>query len=582
MPSLGRKGREMNKNLNHNYPLYEIEYFKDFKEMIIQRVKAHPDRDVFRFTVNKQDRHVTYKEHFDNMNALGTAIAHEGLHGKHIAMVGENCYEWALTQITVLASDNVYVPIDKELPLTDLLNVINHSDSVMIFCTGSFVKVLNENRDKIPNAKWFIVYRPKEELPEGFIDAETFIEKGRKLVEAGDTSYTSQEPEDLGLGEIVYTSGTTGAPKGVMLSRHNLVSSVYYGMQTMTVFDVGLSVLPYNHTYEGTCDLLVSQHKGATLCINENLRTVADNLKKYQPEYVMLVPLFVETFYKRIWKTLEKQGKADLVRKMMKLSNGLRKIGIDLRATIFKQIRDVFGGKMIMIVCGGAPIRPEIAEFFDAIGICLNNGYGITECSPLLSCNRQFYNNFRSVGVPLSCVQVRIEDPNEDGEGEIVVKGDIVMMGYYKNEEATKEVMTEDGWFSTGDYGKMIGDQLFITGRKKNLIVLKNGKNVYPEEIEDYIAGVDGVEELMVYSNIDENGDEINLCAEIYPSPEFAENKDDEELKKYFKSKIVEVLRSLPSYKQIANIVIRREEFPHTTSRKIKRMEVLKEKRSRE
>ena len=569
----------MNKDLKHNYPLYEVKEFKDFKDMIWQHASAEPDKIAFRYTVNKEDRQVTYKEHFENMNAMGTALANAGYHGIHIAMVGENCYEWALMQVTVLASDNVYVPIDKELPMTDLLNVINHSDSKVVFCTGSFAKALHENRSSIPGVEKIYVFRPKEELPEGLYDAHEFMEEGRKLLLAGDTSYTSQEPEDLGLGELVYTSGTTGAPKGVMLSRHNLWASVYYGLMEMKVFDVGLSVLPYNHTYESTCDLLVSQHYGATICINENLKTVADNLKKYKPEYVMLVPLFVETFYKKIWKTLEKTGKAKLVRNMMKLSNGMRKVGIDLRHKIFKQVLDVFGGNMIMIVCGGAPIRPEIAAFFDAIGISLINGYGITECSPLLSCNRQFYNNFRSVGVPLPCVQVRIEDPNEEGEGEIVVKGDIVMMGYYKNEEATNEVLSEDGWFATGDYGKMINDQLFITGRKKNLIVLKNGKNVYPEEIEDYIAGVEGVEELMVYSNIDENGDEVSLCAEILPAEDFAKGKTEEELLKYFKAQCREVCASLPSYKQIANVVIRKEEFPHTTSKKIRRMEVLKARR---
>ena len=569
----------MNKDLKHNYPLYEVKEFIDFKDMIWQHAEREPNKVAFRYTVNKEDRQVTYKQHYENMNAMGTALADAGYHGIHIAMVGENCYEWALMQITVLASDNVYVPIDKELPMTDLLNVINHSDSKVVFCTGSFAKSLAENRDKIPNVDKIFVFRAKEELPEGLFSAEEFMENGRELYVGGNRSYVDQKPADLELGELVYTSGTTGAPKGVMLSRHNLWASVYYGLMEMRVFDVGLSVLPYNHTYESTCDLLVSQHFGSTICINESLKTVADNLKKYKPEYVMLVPLFVETFYKKIWKTLEKSGKADLVRKMMKVSNGLRKVGIDVRKKLFKQILEVFGGNMIMIVCGGAPIRPEIAAFFDAIGISLINGYGITECAPLLSCNRQYYNDFRSVGVPLPCVQVRIEDPNEEGEGEIVVKGDIVMMGYYKNEEATKEVLTEDGWFATGDYGKMVRDQLFITGRKKNLIVLKNGKNVYPEEIEDYIMSVEGVEEVIVYSNVDENGDEVSLCAEIYPAEDFAKGKSEDEMLKYFKAQCREVCASLPSYKQIANVVIRKEEFPHTTSRKIKRMEVLKERR---
>lgn len=561
----------MNKNLNHNYPLYEIEPFKDFKEMIAKRVLAHPDKVAFRFTENKEDKTVTYKQHQENINALGTAIVHAGFTNEHIAMVGENCYEWILTQITVLGSDNAYVPVDKELPLVDLLNVINHSDASLVFCTGVFAKCLAENRDKLPGVKKFVCYRPKDELPEGFIDAKDFMEEGRKLLESGDTCYTSIQPDDAGLGEIVYTSGTTGAPKGVMLSKHNLISSIYYGMMTMTVFDVGLSVLPYNHTYESTCDILVSQHKGATLCINENLKTVASNLTKYKPEYVMLVPLFVENFYKKIWKNIEKQGKTDKVRKAMKLSKTLRKFGIDLRAKIFKEIRDVFGGNMIMVVCGGAPIRPELAEFFDAIGICLNNGYGITECSPLLSCNRQFYNNFRSVGVPLSCTEVRIEDPNEEGEGEIVVKGDIVMMGYYKEPEKTKEVLSDDGWFATGDYGKIVGDQLFITGRKKNLIVLKNGKNVYPEEIEEYIQGIDEIEEVVVYSIKDEDGSEVSLCAELYPDQVFASTKSPSELEKYLFQRIDEATKDLPGYKHIAQIKIRNIEFPKTTSRKIKR-----------
>jgi len=561
----------MNKNYKKNYPLYEIESFSDFREMIDQRVLAHPDKTAFMFTVNKQDRTVSYREHADNMNALGTAIADLGLHDSKIAMVGENCYEWILAQITVLASDNAFVPVDKELPLKDLVNVINHSDSELVLCTGSFAKCLYENRDRLPHVKHFVVFRLKDELPDGFIDGDVFMSKGRELLKAGSTVYTGQKPDMNSLGELVYTSGTTGDPKGVMLSKNNLMASVYYGMMQMTVFTKALSVLPYNHTYESTCDILVSQHKGSTVCINENLKTVADNLKKYKPDYVMLVPLFVENFYKKIWKNIEKQGKAESVKKAIKLSNNLRKIGIDIRKKLFKDILDVFGGNLIMIVCGGAPIRPELASFFDGIGINLINGYGITECSPLLSCNRLCYNNFRSVGVPLSCVSVRIEDPNEEGEGEIVVKGDIVMQGYYKELEKTKEVLSDDGWFATGDYGKMVNDQLFITGRKKNLIVLKNGKNVYPEEIEEYISGIENVEENVVYAVKDEDGSEIGLCAEIYPDQIFASGKSKEELTEIFCKAIDEAVKDLPGYKHIQKVKIRNIEFPKTTSRKIKR-----------
>ena len=555
-----------------NYPYYKVEPFKDFKDMIEQRVQAHPDHAAFMFTENKQDITVSYKEFQTQINSLGTAIADLGVHGKKIAMVSENSYYWVLTYLTVLGSDNVYIPMDKELPLTDLLNVLNHSDTELIFCSPAYAGVLAENREKLPNVTHIYCYNTKGgDLPEGVEDAKEFMAKGKALLDAGNAIYTSQEPADMELGEIVYTSGTTGAPKGVMLSRHNLVSSVYYGMMVSKVYTKCLAVLPFNHTYEGVCDLLVSLHNGNTICVNENLRTVAPNLVKYQPDYVMLVPLFVETFYKKIMKGIEKQGKLKKVQTGIKLSNFLRKIGIDKRRTIFKDIHAIFGGNLIKIVCGGAPNKPEIADFFDAIGIDLINGYGITECSPLVCANRDYYNVPRSVGPKLPCIDIEIRDKNEDDEGEIFVKGDIVMMGYYKDPELTKEVLSDDGWFATGDYGKIVGDLLYITGRKKYLIVLTNGKNVYPEEIEEYIQRVEGTEEVVVYAIKDDKGNETGLCAEIYPETEFAEGKTDEELIKIFSEKVETALADLPAYKHVRDIVIRHEEFPKTTSRKIKR-----------
>ena len=555
---------------NERHPLHSVEPFGDFKEMIAQQVEKNPDAIAYRYTVKKEDRTKTFREFQADVNALGTGLTEMGIHGSHIAMVGENCYSWIVTYLTVLGSDNVYIPADKELPFGELINVIEHSDAEYVFTTRSFEAKFRENADKMPWIKKFIIYDPKETAEGRFMAAEELMAMGRKALEGGNTAYIDEKPVDEDLGVIVYTSGTTGKAKGVMLSRHNLRSCVYYGMMVSSVMPISLSVLPYNHTYESTCDILVCLHHGATVCINENLRTVADNLKKYNPYIVMLVPLFVENFYKKIWKTLEKSGKAETVRKLLKLSAGLRKVHIDLRKVLFKDLRAVFGTNIKKIVCGGAPIRSDVASFFDGIGIDLCNGYGITECSPLVSANMDNYNDYRSVGCLLPCIDVEIREPNAEGEGLIFVKGDTVMMGYYKNPEETAKVLS-DGWFNTGDYGKIVDDKLFITGREKNLIVLKNGKNVYPEEIESYIAVIPEISEIVVYSLKDEQGNEVALCAEIYPEISYAAGREKQEMQKYFLEEIEKINVDLPIYKQVHTVRIRTTEFPKTASRKIKR-----------
>ena len=555
---------------NEKHPLHIIEPFGDFKELIARQVEKHPDAIAYRYTVKKEDKTRTFKEFQEDVNALGTGLTGLGIHKSHIAMAGENCYSWILTYLTVLGSDNVYIPVDKELPFPELINVIGHSDAEYVFTTRSFEAKFRENADKMPQVKYFIVYDMKGPGEGRFLSAEALMAQGHRALEEGDRTYLDEKPEDDGLGVIVYTSGTTGKAKGVMLSRHNVRSCVYYGMQVSNVMPVSLSVLPYNHTYETNCDILPCLHYGATVCINESLRTVADNLKKYDPYIVMLVPLFVENFYKKIWKNLEKTGKADTVRKLLRLSAGLRKVGIDLRRLLFKDLRAVFGKNIRKIVCGGAPIRSDIASFFDGIGIDLCNGYGITECSPLVSANMDNYNDYRSVGCLLPCLDVEIRDPNADGEGLIYIKGDTVMMGYYKNPEETAKVLS-GGWFNTGDYGKITDDKLFITGREKNLIVLKNGKNVYPEEIESYIGVIPEIGELVVYSLRDEQGNEVALCAEIYPEISYAAGREKQEMQKYFLEEIEKINEGLPVYKQVHTVRIRTTEFPKTASRKIKR-----------
>lgn len=562
---------------NKNYPLYEVSPLTDFKDMLRQAVEQDGDKIAFRYFRDyaaKEIRDVTYNEFKRETEELGTGLASIGITDAHVAMVSENRYEWILTYLTVLNSEGVYIPVDKELPFNELMNILAHSDTKVVFFSKHYEQKFRENAASLPWIKYFVgIDLAPEDSDERFISMGALMMRGAELLNAGDTTYLSLQPKDEELKMLVYTSGTTGTSKGVMLSLHNLVSSVYYGLQISTVYDTDLSVLPYNHTYEAVCGILVSLHHHSTICINDSLRHVADNLKLFKPDYIMLVPLFVENLYKKIQNTLEATGKAKLINTMIATSNGMRRMGIDMRKKLFKPIHDVFGGRLIKIVCGGAPIRPELAAFFDAIGINLINGYGITECSPLVSANRDYYNNYRSVGVHLPCIEVKIDEPNEAGEGEIMVKGDIVMMGYYKKPDVTAEVLSEDGWFRTGDYGRLNDEgQLFITGRKKNLIVLKNGKNVYPEEIEEYLSGIPYVEEVVVYAVKNESGEETALCAEIFPNEELFAGKTQEERHAAIKSAVEELNKTLPPYKKILKIKLRATEFEKTTSKKIRRV----------
>lgn len=554
---------------NQNYPLYEVVKFNDFKEMLELAEKNAGGNIAFKYrgagdTINE----VSYSRFIKETKSIGTALADLNMADKHIAIVSENSYKWVTVYLSALNSSGVFIPIDKDLPLTDILNIAKECD--VLFFSKKYEEDLRKNLDKIPNVKHFIGLDLNEDT-DNFLSYNKFLTKGRTLLEGGDKRYTDIKTEPELMKMIVYTSGTTGMAKGVMLSTKNLVSGVYYGLQVSTVFDTCLSVLPYHHTYESVCGLLVSLHMHSTICINDNLKNVLKNLQLFKPSYILLVPAFAELFYSRIWSTAEKEKKSGALKKLIKISSALRKCGIDMRSVFFKSIRAAFGGRLIKIVSGGAPIRPEIGEFFDAIGINLINGYGITECSPLVSANRDYYNDSSTVGIKLPCCEIKLDDINEDGNGEICVKGDIVMLGYYNNPEETAKVL-HDGWFSTGDYGIINEEgQLKITGRKKNLIVLSNGKNVYPEEIENYILSVPYVSEVVVTSIRNEYGEESALCAEIFPNSEKLEEMHIEDPLEAIKSEVKKACIPLPSYKHIAKIVLRTEPFAKTTSNKIKR-----------
>ena len=551
------------------YNYYDVPMVSDMEEMIALALKECPQKIVYKYKVRDEIHSLTYEAFVNRVYSLGAYLAANGEKAGRIACLGANSVNWITAYFTALRSSGVFIPLDKELPEKDLVHLLNDSKATVLFYDKRYEKMLKENLGLLVGVKLFIGF-DRTENEDNFVSFEKVLDEGAALDKA---EYLACKSEPDAMKMLVYTSGTTGMSKGVMLSEKNLMSCVCYGLQVSTVFDVGLSVLPYSHTYESVADLLVSFHHHSTLCINESLKAVLKNLQTYQPEYIYIVPAIAELFVTRITREIEKQGKAAMFDKLIKMSNFLRKIGIDKRRTFFSTIHKNFGGKLKKIVCGGAAIRPEVGEFFDNIGISLINGYGITECSPLVCANHDAANDYHTAGIKLRCIDWRIDDPDEDGIGEICIKGDTVMLGYYNRPDLTAEVI-KDGWFYTGDYGYINSrEQLVICGRKKNVIVLDNGKNIYPEEIEGYIQGIDFVTEVVVFGEQNEaSGNAKSLVAEVFLS----ENKTSAEVLKSIK----DACKELPIYKQITNVKIRDREFEKTTSNKIKRFVNDKTKRN--
>lgn len=559
--------------MSKNYALNKVTKVNSIREMLELAVKEAGEKNAFEYRdENQSDKivKVTYKEFNNDTEELGTALASIGMADKHIAMIGENSYKWLTVYLTVLKSTGVFIPIDRELPCKDIINVLKHSDSEVLFYSEKYEKWINEIKENVPNIKFFIGLNRKEH-DGNILSYDIFKENGKNVLNQGSKIYTDLKDDENKLKLLVYTSGTTGQPKGVMLTEHNLISVVYYGLQVADIGEKCLSVLPYHHTYEAVAGILVELHHHSCICINDSLKNVLKNLQLFKPDFIYVVPAFTEVFYKNIWNTAQKSGKDKALKKLIPISNGLRAAGIDLRQKLFKSIHDAFGGNLKEIICGGAPIRPEIGKFFNDIGITLLNGYGITECSPLVSVNRVKFNDSYTVGVVLPCCEIKLENVNSDGDGEICVKGDIVMQGYYKDAEKTARVL-KNGWFNTEDYGSINKKgQLVINGRKKNLIVLDNGKNIYPEEIENYILSIPYVQEVVVKAKKNKNGQEVSLLAEVFLNKEKVNEMKAENIKEILKKDIFEACKELPAYKRITEIEIRKTEFEKTTTNKIKR-----------
>jgi len=557
--------------MRKEFKQYEVEEFTSLRQAVKRHVDRHGDRAAFKFREKKEIKTVTYREFYNDSLYLGNALLTRSFIDRHVACIGDNCYRWLVVHFTMMNSNGVYVPLDRQLPKQDIVTVLNHSDSEVLFFTKKYIKVLDEIREELPNIKMFVCLDAAAE--EGkYLSFDDLMAEGKALVDLGFNEYEKIKGDTDAMRLLVYTSGTTGMAKGVMLSERNVMTCINTGLRLTRLYDRAISLLPYHHTYEGI-GLIAELACGVTIFINDSMKNILKNFEEFKPETAFLVPAHLEAFYKRIQKAIGK--KKLLIDGMIALSNGLRKCGIDLRRKMFGMILEPFGGELKKVISGGAPIRPEIADFFEAIGVTVVNGYGITECSPLVAITREGYDDCYTAGVPIGSVKVKIKDPDENGIGEVLVKGTSVMLGYYKNQQATDRVM-EDGWFNTEDLGMIDeGGRLKITGRSKNLIVLRNGKNIFPEEIENYILSLPYVAEAAVTAWHDESGEETGLCAHIYLDPQ-SEMATDSDREAKVRDDVTRVTKVLPIYKQVSRINIRKEEFIKTTTNKIKRNEIEK------
>ena len=564
-------------NRNKSYPLYETTVFRDFRVMVEQSAENFPDKPAISYKKSPRDAEtvrVTYSESRDNIRNLGTEEIALGLRDKKVAIVGGASVGWIYSYFSLMAIGAVTVPLDKEMPAPDLAATIDRASSYAIFYGAEIGGKLSHLKANT-KAELYVCING-DPIDEGDLALADLIEAGGKKFADGDNSYYDYEIDPDRLATIVFTSGTTGKGKGVMLSQTNIVTDMTQGMYLFDITRKTLNVLPPHHTFGSTVNYVGHYSQGCEIYITSGIKYLLNELKEQQPTHLVLVPLFVETLYRRIWATAEKSGSDKKLKKGIKISNMLRKIGIDKRRSLFAQVHETFGGKLQMIICGGAALNQDIIDFFDAIGITVLNGYGITECAPLVSCNRNEWQKNGSVGLPIIGEEVRIFEPDANGEGEICVKGPNVMMGYYEEPEATAAVIDEDGFFHTGDYGKLDDEGwLYITGRKKNLIIFSNGKNVYPEEIETEISRIRGVLEVVVYAGESKaNPEKEVIVAEIFPDYEQLKNDGVIDVKDYFDEHVKIANTHMAPYKKVGLVKIRKEEFIKNTSRKITRYNI--------
>ena len=541
-------------------------------------IAKHGDKTAFTyFDKNKKLYTISYIRFYNRILRTAAGLTKRGLAGKKIALIGETSTAWLASYLAILVTGGVAIPMDKELEIGSIVGLLESVEADAIVYSDHFNGKLVNAVSKDSSIKTFIPIDPDEEelKHEGVIAYRAMRAEGKYELEAGKFKLNPNQDREK-MCEMLFTSGTTGTSKCVMLCQKNIFSVVTSACASVDFGpdDVLVSVLPIHHTYE-LAILLAEMDYGVHICINDSLTKVLRNFQLFKPTGLVLVPLFVYTMYKKIWAEAKKTGQDKKLKLGLSASYALRKVGIDKREALFKQVTAAFGGRLNKIICGGAALNPKMIEFFNEIGINLYEGFGITECAPLTFVTPYYAQKIGSVGPAVPCCQGRIDATGIGAhgypEGEIQIKGDNVMLGYYNNPEANEAAFTEDGWFRTGDMGYMDDDGYFyITGRLKSVIVLENGKNIFPEEIEEYLANIEEIAESVVVGR--QNGAAVNLVALIYPNAtKFSPDATPEQIHAEIQKKIRQLNKTLPSHKQIKQIELRDKEFEKTSSRKIKR-----------
>ena len=557
--------------------LREKREYANIREAVESFAELYDGKVAYRYRVKPHDKEVvkvTYIEMRDHVRALGTEIIARGLHGKKIAVIGKHTYQIIQSYYAVLAVGSVWVPLDRDWAKEDLLDTVKNGECEFLMCDTDIAekgKFITESLG-LP--------APLYLDGDGEDSLLAWREAGAKKFAEDSSPYFNAKINPDALAELVFTSGTTGQGKGVMLSQRNFMSDLADVVQFIDFSVKCMNVLPPHHTYGSSVSIYGQNSIGCDIYISSGVKYILKELQEHKPGHLVAVPLYVETFYRRILKGIDEKGKfvGGLVKGLISFNRGCHKIGLKPFDGLFKKmILSNFGGELNMIISGGAPLNQDMADLFEGLGVKILNGYGITECAPILAVNHNNYIVPKSVGHVLPIVDCRIADADDNGEGEIQVQGPNVMLGYYKNDEANAEAFTEDGYFRTGDAGKMditkAGDRiLYITGRFKNIIILSNGKNVYPEEIEDALSATPCLVDIVVYEGKSRRGIAYNtIVAEIYPDKTLLEEKGITDPKAYFQKFVNEYNKTAVPYKKIGLLKVREEEFPKNTLRKILR-----------